>query len=91
MRTTRLLGLRKFFNQIHFSSSIVSWKTEKYSITSKTWYDFCGLRNFSSFSIKMSIENPVAGESAESVSGIIVSYLENGTLFRNTFFSDISI
>lgn len=73
MRITRWLGLRKFFNNTHFSSCVVLKKIEKYSITSKAWYDFCGLRNFSGFNIKMSIENPVAGESAESVSGIIIN------------------
>lgn len=91
MRITRLLGLRKIFNNTHFSSCIVLKKTEKYSITSKAWYDFCGLRNFSEISIKMSIEIPVAGESAESVSEIISNYFGNGTFFHNTFFSNIAI
>lgn len=91
MRAARLLGLRKFFNNIHFSSCIVLKKSEKYSITSKTWYDFCGLRNFSDFSIKMSIEPPVAGESAESVSEIIIHHFENATFSRNTIFLEIAV
>lgn len=91
MRITRLLGLRKFFNNTHFSSCTVLKKTEKYSITSKTWCKFSGLRKFSEFTIKMSIENPVVGESTETVSEIIVNYFENGAFFRNTFFTEIAI
>lgn len=79
MRATRLLGLRKFFVQIHFSSCISAKKTENYSITSKTWYNFCGLRKFSLFNNEMSIENPMTGGAAESVSKINGNQIENET------------